>query len=259
MTPVIKPEPDFVRTAALGPNWRLQFTDPDGSPMNMGSFEVIDFGAIGYKEIFQNVKTILATPLYSQPLERTLGVDQGIVDRPITEAAHVTVAILTALTFWEPRVQVMSIDFESDVINGHLIVLLQLQVKNVIYGTNTAYENVRAFDAVAPPVSGQLPPIPEPVVGPPGPQGEAGQRGSQWFTGIGAPVAGQKLQPIKVTGGSPAQGPPGPKGATGQRGSVWFKGTSDPYTPLVNDMYLNTDNGDVWQYDGATWRKINNA
>src|SRR5215472_7428782 len=123
---------EFLSTVALGPNWHLQFTEPDGTPMNMGSLEEIDFGAISYKEIFQNVKTILATPLESAALARDLGVDQGIVDRPINEASRVTVAIRTALTFWEPRCQVVNIDFEGDAINGHLTVKLQLQIRNVI-------------------------------------------------------------------------------------------------------------------------------
>ena len=79
---------EFLSTVALGPNWHLQFTEPDGTPMNMGSLEEIDFGAISYKEIFQNVKTILATPLESAALARDLGVDQGIVDRPINEASR---------------------------------------------------------------------------------------------------------------------------------------------------------------------------
>src|SRR5262245_6214739 len=124
--------------AQLGANWRLQFMQPDGLPLTMASFEVIDFGAISYKEIYQNVKTILATPLFSAALERTLGLDNTIVDRPITDASHVTIAILAAITYWEPRVKVMNISFQADAIEGHLRVILQLDIKNVIYSTNTA-------------------------------------------------------------------------------------------------------------------------
>jgi phage baseplate assembly protein W len=162
-------------TAMLGPNWRLQFADADGIPMNMLSFESIDFGAISYKEIFQNVKTILATPIFSAALERTLGLDQSIVDRPIDEASQVTVAILDALQFWEPRCEVINIDFEADPLNGHLTAKLQLNIKNVIFGTNQTYEATNIF--ATPRKVEQEPPVFTPVAGPPGPPGPMGPEG----------------------------------------------------------------------------------
>jgi phage baseplate assembly protein W len=253
--PVTQTLPDIggANTAALGANWALQFIQPDGLPLTMAGLEEIDFGAISYKEIFQNVKTILATPLYSAALERTLGLDQTIVDKPITEAAPFTVAILDSVTTWESRHHVQSIDFEADPINGHLVVLLQLDIQNVIYGTNTPYTAA----AVAPPplqVVQGLPP-PTPVTGIPGdtgPVGQQGQRGSLWFTGTAAPPAGP-LTPMSA----PVKGPTGEAGAQGKRGFVWLQGAGDPVAPQANDMYLNTSNGDVWQFDGTsgTWRR----
>ena len=227
--PITATLPEHTGTAALGANWRVQFVDADGIPLNMLSFEVIDFGAISYIEIFQNVKTILATPLYSAALERTLGLDQTIVDLPIDEASKKVVAILDALYFWEPRVEVMNIDFDySDALNGHLIVKLQLKIKNVIYGTNKPYEKTIAFDETPTRVKQALPPMNVPVPGPPGPTGATG--------------------------------------ATGERGSLWFVGTSDPPAtwvgtpaPKDQDMYLNTTSGDVFQYQVAAptgWRKV---
>jgi hypothetical protein len=153
--------------ASLGANWRLQFIQPDGLPLTMAGLEIIDFGAISYKEIFQNVKTILATPLFTAALERTLGLDNTIVDRPINDAAAVTVAILTAVNQWEPRCKVMNISFEADAPDGHLVVLLQLDIQNVIYGTNTPYT---ATDIGQPPperVIQQLPPELQPMPTPP--------------------------------------------------------------------------------------------
>jgi phage baseplate assembly protein W len=218
--PVTLPE-DYLGTDELGANWRTQFMDADGIMLSMSSFEVIDFGAISYKEIFQNVKTILATPLYSAALERTLGVDQRIVDLPIDRAAEATIAILDALTYWEPRCEVMNIDFESDVLNGRLTVNLQLKIKNVIYGTNKSYEATNISALPPEKVKQGLPPMNIPVAGPPGPAG--------------------------------------PTGLTGQRGSLWYQGTADPPVtgltpdPLPNDMYLNTTSGDVFQFNGALW------
>jgi uncharacterized protein len=248
-------DPQFIQTAALGPNWRLQLTDPDGSPLNMGDFEVIDFGAIGYFEIFQNVKTILATPLFTAALERTLGVDQGIVDRPITEASYVTVAILDALQFWEPRAQVIDIEFSAEPLVGHLIVNLKLAIRNVIYGTDTPYNQKSAFDpSVAPTKTpGRLPPgIGADVPGPIGPPGETGQRGSLWWSGSGSPTQGP-ISPIQISG----KRVPGPPGEKGKRGSLWLAGDGDPVAPQDKDMYLNATNGDVWQFDGSAnvWRR----
>lgn len=172
----------------LGSNWRIKFSDADGLPLNMVSFEVIDFGAISYKEIFQNVKTILATPLYSAALERLLGIDESIVDLPIGQAAQAVVAILDALYFWEPRVEVVNIGFASDGISAHLICNLQLKIKNVIYGTETPYDRNNIFP-MPPVVTQELPPMNVPVAGPIGP---TGVRGSLWFTG--------PTDPTQVTG-----------------------------------------------------------
>jgi len=240
--------------AELGANWRIQFMQPDGLPLNMAGLEVIDFGAIGYKEIFQNVKTILATPLYSAALERTLGIDQTIVDLPINEANLKVIAILTAIALWEPRCQVMNIDFAADPLAGHLQPIIQLKINNVIYGTNTPYTAPHIGTAPAQVKQG-LPAF-EPVPGeqgPPGAVGAPGQRGSVWFTGAGAPPAAPTAMTIKVP--VPAPGPPGATGPPGQRGFVWLTGAGDPVTPQALDMYLNTDNGDVWQFDGTTWRR----
>lgn len=59
------------------------------------------------------------------------------------------------------------------------------------------------------------------------------------------------------------QGPAGPKGADGPqgtRGSTWSSGTSAPTTSsgLADDKYLNTTNGDVYNYTGSTWQLIGN-
>jgi hypothetical protein len=84
--------PGYGQTGDLGVNWRIKFADADGLPLNMRSFEAINFGAISYAEVFQNVKTILATPLFSAALERLLGVDQSIVDLPIQQASQAVIA-----------------------------------------------------------------------------------------------------------------------------------------------------------------------
>ena len=228
----------FGQQEDLGVNWRIKFADADGLPLNMLSFDVIDFGAIAYKEIFQNVKTILATPLFSAALERLLGVDQTIVDLPIDQAAQATIAILDALYFWEPRVEVIDVKFTADVINGHLICNLQLNIRNVIFGTETQYDRNNVFgvpdgpgrEMPAPPT----PPTPGDGTDTPGPPGPPGPTGPP--------------------------GPAGSTGAKGSRGSLWFTGPNDPSFDITgmqaNDMFLNTTTAAIFQYDGTTWRKI---
>lgn len=57
------------------------------------------------------------------------------------------------------------------------------------------------------------------------------------------------------------QGPQGIKGDAGTRGSIWKNGTSAPTITsgyLTNDKYLNTSNGDVYNYTGSTWQLVGN-
>lgn len=184
------PHPFYGQTFEFGANWRMQFIDADGVPLNMLSFEQIDFGAIAYREIFQNVKVILSTPLYSAALERLLGIDQRIVDLPMLQASQATIAVLDAIYFWEPRAQAMNILFSSDVISGHLKVDLQLNIKNVIYGTTTPYDRANIF-AVPLRVTEGLPSTGQIVTeGQPGPQGPPGIRGTLWFAGSTDPTIG---------------------------------------------------------------------
>jgi phage baseplate assembly protein W len=196
------------------------FRDAEGVPLNMQSFELIDFGAISYKEIFQNAKTILATTIMSAALERTLGVDARIVDLPISDAAQATVALMQALYFWEPRIEVMDIDFEADVINGHLITMMQLRVRNVIFGTDTPYTSANIFSSTPTKVTQELPPMNVPIPGPPGPIGPTGQRGSLWFVGATDP----------------------PEGGFGEGAPAL----------QAQDMYLNTTSGDVFQWSAPS-------
>jgi uncharacterized protein len=160
----------------LGSNWHVQFFDADGTPLAMDCFDEIDFGAISYKEIFQNVKTILATPIYSCPLARTLGTDQNVVDQPMNQATGAVIAMIDALYFWEPRAEIVNVDFLPDMLSGHLGISLQLKIKNLIYGSTTPYEINNLFET-PPKTEGGLPEMNIPVPGPPGPAGPAGPAG----------------------------------------------------------------------------------
>lgn len=71
-----------------------------------------------------------------------------------------------------------------------------------------------------------------------------------WFNIGQFPLAG----PIGPTG------PIGDPGKPGVRGSIWKNGTGAPTTSdnLPDDKYLNTTNGDVYNYTGSTWQLVGN-
>lgn len=55
-------------------------------------------------------------------------------------------------------------------------------------------------------------------------------------------------------------GPQGQQGPAGENGTFWFVGQGDPTVdppnppnPQQNDIYLNTDNGEVWFFDNGMW------
>lgn len=75
----------------------------------------IDFApANDYAEILQNIRTILATPIYSVPLDRAFGVDMSYLDRPMVEAQSAMASeIVTAIRRYEPRAEVSEITWEA--------------------------------------------------------------------------------------------------------------------------------------------------
>ncbi len=81
-----------------------------------GEVSKIDFEPQNvYEEIMQNVRTILATPIYSVPLDRSFGVNVETLDLPMPVAkAKVGQEITTAIRKYEPRVSVTKITWEAD-------------------------------------------------------------------------------------------------------------------------------------------------
>lgn len=77
-----------------------------------GNLEQIEIGATGNSEIIQNLKVILSTYKGSVPLNRNFGFPPTPIDLPM-EAAEAVVAseVVDAISKYEPRVDVKSIDF----------------------------------------------------------------------------------------------------------------------------------------------------
>ncbi|SDD89954.1 GPW/gp25 family protein [Sporomusa acidovorans] len=82
------------------------------------------------EEIFQNVRTILATPVYSVPLNRAFGVNAELVDLPLPVAkAKLAAEIVQAIQKFEPRVEVTKVLFTDKAIAGRLQPTVCLRLK----------------------------------------------------------------------------------------------------------------------------------
>ncbi|MBM6732916.1 GPW/gp25 family protein [Megasphaera stantonii] len=85
--------------------------------------------ATEYEEIMQNLRTILATPVYSVPLDRAFGVDMAYVDKPLPIAkAHIESEIVKAIRRYEPRVTVTHITWEGNGEDGALKPKVQVRI-----------------------------------------------------------------------------------------------------------------------------------
>lgn len=81
------------------------------------------------------------------------------------------------------------------------------------------------------------------------------------------PFDGEQYPSWFNLGNFPSPGPQGPQGIqgpigeTGERGSVWRYGNVNPSilsTDKKGDMYLNTSNSDIFEFDGSAWNRIGN-
>lgn len=90
----------------------------------------IDFGATGVAEVLQNVAFILATPVFSCPMDRDFGWEPDL-DAPIQIAqARMGARIIEAIQRYEPRAQVVSVSFEGDGLNGRLRPVVRVRVED---------------------------------------------------------------------------------------------------------------------------------
>ncbi len=87
------------------------------------------------EEITQNVRTIISTVKGSVPLDREFGVDFRALDTP-TPAAMMQwrIRIIQAISKYEPRCRVKSVDFEQDENNAEDGVLLPVVTLEILNG-----------------------------------------------------------------------------------------------------------------------------
>ena len=98
-------------------------------------------------EIIQNVRTIISTTQFSVPLDRRFGIDGTVIDLPLPVAmARISAEVIRAITEYEPRCRVMSVDFESteatDAEEGHLLPKVSIAIKDEWLESVGVYESI---------------------------------------------------------------------------------------------------------------------
>lgn len=74
------------------------------------------------EEVIQNVRTILATPRGTVPLDRAFGILGAALDDPLPAArAAMTSDIIEAIAKYEPRAEPISVSYEMDNLSGRLL------------------------------------------------------------------------------------------------------------------------------------------
>lgn len=82
------------------------------------------------EEVIQNVQTIIATPIYSTPLNRSFGVDAIMLDLPLPVLqAKLAAEIVQAIEKFEPRVTVMKVSFTGNAESGNVKPYVTLSLK----------------------------------------------------------------------------------------------------------------------------------
>lgn len=98
-------------------------------------------------EIIQNVRTIISTTQFSVPLDRRFGIDGTVIDLPLLVAmARISADVIRAITEYEPRCSVVSVDFEetitTDAEEGRLTPKVSIVIKDEWLERISGYEAV---------------------------------------------------------------------------------------------------------------------
>lgn len=81
-----------------------------------------------YEEVYQNVRTLIGTPKYSVPLDRSLGIDPDVVDMPTHRAqAKMTSEIFKAIRKYEKRCKVVRVTYDAD-LDGKLVPAVRIRI-----------------------------------------------------------------------------------------------------------------------------------
>jgi len=81
------------------------------------------------EEVLQNVAMILATPKFSVPLDRDLGMTNQFLDKPTPAAQALMIAeIVDAIEKYEPRATVEEVKFRQGSGEGALIPVVEVSI-----------------------------------------------------------------------------------------------------------------------------------
>ena len=82
-------------------------------------------------EILQNARTVLTTLKKSVPMDRDFGISGELVDLPIPAAqARYTSMIVAAVHCYEPRAQVVSVNYRGDGKEGVLTPIVKVRLRD---------------------------------------------------------------------------------------------------------------------------------
>lgn len=82
-------------------------------------------------EIAQNLRMIMNTPKFSVPLHRDFGLNFAGLDEPIMRVqAEIRRDLINAIAEFEPRVQIVSIEFTGSSAEGRLQPSIQFKIKS---------------------------------------------------------------------------------------------------------------------------------
>jgi phage baseplate assembly protein W len=99
--------------------------------INLSEPQAINFGATGSEEIVQNVRTIVTTALGSVPIERGFGIDYSVLDDPLPVLrAKLSSLIVAAIRLYEPRADVVRIEFQDDHNAGKTVPIITISEVN---------------------------------------------------------------------------------------------------------------------------------
>lgn len=233
----------------------------------------IDFGATGANEIYQNIKYILLTEYFSCPLDREFGFDYSMIDKPIPVAkAVLTQEVVVKIALYEPRAQFREIEFTEDYLAGKLspTVKVTLITTNELPSTIPPGGTATAAVAGAPGVvieEVDLPSFYESLIDvarTPGPMGPVGPKGEAATLDVGETETGEPGTDAEVSNVGDIYHavfdfiiPKGEKGDQGTgisiKGTVPNSGALPPTGNTPGDMWIASDTGHGWTWDGDSW------
>lgn len=96
------------------------------SGVDINFTETIIYTDSELSEIKRNILTLMSTPMFTIPMDRSFGIDYSCVDSPIEVAKNtLSVEIIDKIEIYEPRVTVKNIAFEA-CDSGQFIVKIEL-------------------------------------------------------------------------------------------------------------------------------------